>query len=181
MRLFVALDLPEEIKEHLAALIERLRPAARLRWSPACNLHITTKFIGEWRQERLAELSDALSLVRGAPITICVRGLGWFPNPHHPRVFWAGVHAPAELAELAQATDKALAKLGVRKEDRPFAPHLTLARIPEEAGLAELRRRIAGLESDEFGEFVARDFHLYESRRTPEGSVYLKLASFALK
>src|SRR5436190_340124 len=95
-------------------------------------MHITTKFIGEWPEERLGELTGALAALSArAPIPIAIRNLGFFPNPHSPRVFWAGIEAPAELANLAGATDLALAALGVASEQRAFAPHLTLARIKE--------------------------------------------------
>lgn len=179
MRLFCGLDLAPEVTRALAGLIDRLRPAARINWSPAGNLHITTKFIGEWPAGRLEELKRALSGIEArSPIPIDVRGLGWFPNPHSPRVLWAAVSAPPALAELARATDDALEPLGVPRETRPFSAHLTLARIKSPAPLAELRRRIAGLETVEFGAFTARAFYLYESDRRPQGSVYTRLAEF---
>ncbi len=180
MRLFVGLDLPAQIQETLAALIVQLRPAARWRWSPAANLHITTKFIGEWPQERLNEMTAALAGVRGPSIDIAIRGLGWFPNPHNPRVFFASVRAPESLTALAQATGQAVEPLGVARESRAYSPHLTLARIEERAGLVELRQRIAALESTDFGQFTATAFHLYLSQPSSGGSVYSKLASFPL-
>jgi RNA 2',3'-cyclic 3'-phosphodiesterase len=181
MRLFTAIDLPVDVKDRLAALIGRLRPSARLRWSAAGNLHITTKFIGEWSAERLEELSAALRGVPGRPtIPVAVRGLGWFPNPRAPRVFWAGVEAGEPLEDLARTTDLALARLGVPREERPFSPHLTLARIKEPAPLDRLREAISSLPSEEFGQFLADRFCLYESQMGPSGSVYGKLEEFVL-
>lgn len=180
MRLFAGLDLPEGIQQRLARLVEELRPAARLRWSPAANLHITTKFIGEWEESRLSELKQCLGAVAGEPIRIGIRGLGWFPNPHNPRVFFAAVRAEESLAALAKATEAALEGVGIAREERPYSPHLTLARIDDRAGLVELRRRVASLTSDDFGEFTAAEFHLYLSRTGPAGSVYSKLATFPL-
>jgi 2'-5' RNA ligase len=178
MRLFTGIDLPAEVTLRLDQLLARLRPAAPLKWSPPQNLHITTKFIGEWPAERLEELTSALrALPRREPFPIEVRGLGWFPNPHHPRVFWAGVHGDG-LERLARDTEEALAALGIPRESRPFAPHLTLARIKEPVPLAALRREVASLDSDRFGAFRAERFHLYESRLTPSGSVYTKLFEF---
>lgn len=178
MRLFTGIGLPAQLTERLEDLLRRLRPLAPLRWSPPENLHITTKFIGEWPAGRLDELAAALrALPQRAPFQIEVRGLGWFPNPHHPRVFWAGVHA-AGLEELARDTEEALARLGIAKESRAFSAHLTLARIKEPAPLAALRREVAALDSDEFGAFPADRFYLYESRLTPSGSIYTKLFEF---
>ena len=181
MRLFCGIDLPGGIIDSLGTLTKKLRPAVRINWSPVENLHITTKFIGDWPPERLEELKQALAPLAGrGAIPIEVRGLGWFPNPHEPRVFWAAVKAPPALAELARGTDAALKAIGVPAETRPFSPHLTLARIKAPVPLAELRQRIAQLESTEFGTFTAGAFHLYSSDRRPEGSVYTKLAEFSL-
>jgi len=179
MRLFTALDLPPAVVRALEALLDRLRPAARLKWSPPANLHITTRFIGEWPGERLSDLRAALTKIPNhPPIPISIRKLGFFPNPHSPRVFWAGIEAPPDLAALAAETDRALAPLGLQPEGRPFSPHLTLARLKEPVPLVELRETIAALPSLEFGSFTADRFFLYQSRLDPTGSVYTKLAEF---
>lgn len=180
MRLFAGLDLSEETLARLAVLLDQLRPAAKLRWSPIENLHITTRFIGEWPEERLGELRHALAAVQAPPVPIAIRGLGWFPNPHSPRIFFAAIRGPESLPGLARATGEALEPLGIAKETRPYSPHLTLARIQMPAELGELRRRVAALDSDDFGSFTAAAFHLYLSRPGPAGSVYSKLASFPL-
>ena len=179
MRLFTALDLPARPAAELESLVERFRPLAALRWSVAANLHITTKFIGEWPEARLDELKAALEGVPrlAAPIAVKLSGLGWFPNPHQPRIFWAVVKAPPALGGLAASTAECLEPLGIARENRPYTAHLTLARIGQpQPDLAPLRRAVAGLESTEFGEFEAREFHLYVS----ESGRYGKLASFPL-
>jgi len=181
MRLFTGIDLPAEVVHNLESLLERLRPAARLKWSVPANLHITTRFIGEWPEPRLAELKAALAgLPERAAIAIHVRKLGFFPNPHSPRVFWAGVEASPDLAALAGDTDRALAGLGREPEKRAFSPHLTLARNKEPVPLQKLRETIATLPPPDFGSFTAGSFFLYHSRPTPAGSVYTKLAEFPL-
>ncbi len=179
MRLFVGIDLPADVIGALARLIEDLRPKARIKWSPPENLHITTKFVGEWPREQLDEMVGALrALPPRDPIPIAIRGLGWFPNPHQPRVFWAAVRAGPELAALARETEDALAALGVPKESRSFSPHLTLARMKEPSPLTALRQAIAALGSDDFGEFTADRFFLYRSELAPGGSIYTQLAEF---
>ena len=178
MRLFTGLDLPAEVVRNLEQLLGRLKPTARIQWSPPQNLHITTKFIGEWPEERLGELKDALAgLEPRAPLSVHIRKVGFFPNPHAPRVFWCGIEAPG-LPELASATDHATALLGIAKESRAFSPHLTLARIRERVDLQPLRETIAALPSLEFGAFEADRFYLYQSRLSPGGSVYTKLAEW---
>jgi 2'-5' RNA ligase len=179
MRLFTAIDLPGAIQTTLDELVARLKPLARIAWSPASNLHITTKFIGEWPDGRLDELKHALAgLGRRAPFEIQVRGVGFFPNPKNPRVFWVGIRAPEDLADLAMQTGHALAALGVALETRPYSPHLTLARIREPQPLDSLREAIQRGADLEFGSFTATRFHLYQSRPGPGGSVYTPLAEF---
>jgi 2'-5' RNA ligase len=178
MRLFTALDLAPGAAANLASLIEQLRPTARIQWSPPANLHITTKFIGDWPDQRLAELKTALaSLPARAAVPVRIHRLGFFPNPHAPRVFWCGIEAPG-LAELAAETDRATAALGIAPEARAFSPHLTLARIKDRVDLQPLREAIAGLPELEFGGFTAPAFHLYRSELRPGGSVYSRLAEF---
>jgi 2'-5' RNA ligase len=180
MRLFVGLDLPDGTVHSLDALLARLRPTARIHWSPLANLHITTKFVGEWPEARIEEMKAALAAVEWrTPIDVHVHRVGFFPNPHAPRVFWCGIEAP-RLDGLAAATDRATAALGVPAETRPFSPHLTLARIKDRLDLQPLREAIAALPSLEFGRFTAAGFFLYESKLRPAGSVYTKLAEFKL-
>ena len=178
MRLFTGLDLPEEVVWNLERLLGELRPAARIVWSAPANLHITTKFIGEWPDERLEELKQALAAVEArAAIEVAVRKVGFFPNARAPRVFWCGVESPG-LARLAADTGDATRRLGVEPEKRAYSPHLTLARIKERADLGRLQAAIQGLGDIEFGRFAASRFFLYRSRLQPGGSVYTKLAEF---
>jgi RNA 2',3'-cyclic 3'-phosphodiesterase len=178
MRLFTGLDLPGEVVGNLDELLRKLKPTARIHWSPPANLHVTTKFIGEWPEERLEELKGALQGLPGRVlISVRIHNLGFFPNPHSPRIFWCGIDA-AGLGELAAETDAATAELGIEPEKRAYSPHLTLGRIKEAADLQPLRKAVAALESLEFGSFEARSFYLYQSKLRPTGSVYTKLAEF---
>ena len=180
MRLFTGLDLPPDLVGSLEHLLRRLKPAARIAWSPPANLHVTTKFIGEWPEARLPELKTALGrLPAREPIRGAVRRVGFYPNPHSPRIFWCGIEAPG-LDRLADDTDGATASLGVAREERAYSPHLTLARIRDRIDLQPLREAIAALDSLEFGAFEARSWFLYQSTLKPGGSVYTKLAEFPL-
>ncbi|HEY3789354.1 MAG TPA: RNA 2',3'-cyclic phosphodiesterase [Urbifossiella sp.] len=179
MRLFTGIDLPDDVRDKLERLLMHLRPCAHLKWSPVYNLHVTLKFIGEWPEDRVPELETALrALASRQPIGTNVKGLGWFPNPHHPRVFWAGIHAGDALAALVKDINSGLAPLGIAPEERLFNPHLTLARIKEPAPLQGLRSTIAQLESVEFGAFEISRFYLYRSQPGPAGSIYTKLSEY---
>jgi 2'-5' RNA ligase len=179
MRLFTGIDLPDQTRERLERLLMHLRPAAHLKWSPVYNLHLTLKFIGEWPEEKLPQLEEALRAIPPRePIPAEVKGLGWHPNAHHPRVFWVALHGGEPLDALVRDTDTALAPLGIAKEDRAFSAHLTLARIKDPVPLQALRNAIAQLESVEFGSFVADRFHLYRSQPGSAGSIYTKLSEY---
>ena len=180
MRLFTGLELPGDVVGNLEELLRRLKPAARIHWSLPENLHVTTKFVGEWPEARLGELKAALRALPGrAAIPVRIRQVGFFPNPHSPRNFWCGIEAPG-LPELAADTDLATAALGVAREKRGFSPHLTLARIKEKVNLQPLREAVAALPSLDFGDFQAASYFLYQSTLRPSGSVYTKLAEFPL-
>jgi 2'-5' RNA ligase len=174
MRLFTAIDLPPEMLDKLGEFLARLRPFAKLRWSAVENLHITTKFIGEWPQERIEEVTAPLGGVRqNERIHISVRGLGWFPDVRRPRVFWAGVTAGEPLATLARSTETAVAALGVPVETRVYSPHLTLARVKDAVPLDGV---LSAMGDPDFGGFQPSSFFLYVSLN----GKYSKLAEFPL-
>src|SRR5258708_561868 len=121
MRLFCGVDLPEGIRERLERRVIHFRAAGHFKGGTGYNLHITLKFIGEWPEEKLPQLESALrSLPRRDPIPLEVRGLGWYPNPKNPRVFWVGVHDADGLTTLARDIETVLEPLGIAKETRPF-------------------------------------------------------------
>jgi RNA 2',3'-cyclic 3'-phosphodiesterase len=178
MRLFTAIDIPEDVMEGLRSLLKRLKPLAKLSWSRAENLHITTKFIGEWPEGRLDEMNRALAATPApGSIKIAVRGLGWFPNERRPRVFWAGIDGGEPLRSLAHATEQAVAQLGVPVEERPHSPHLTLARIKEAVPLDTLRKALQAESGFDFGSFRASSFFLYLSAN----GRYTQLARFPIQ
>ena len=182
MRLFTALDISDDARASLEELVRLLAPAAPFQWSAPGNLHITAKFIGRWPKENYETLRLGLAAMpTPGPIEIAIRGLGWYPNPHSPRILFAGVAAGPGLALLHAAIDAACAAIGVPAELKPFHPHLTLARVKTPDGLQAVRREIAQLAAAEFGQFTARAFHLYESVTRPGGSEYHKLEEFPLQ
>jgi 2'-5' RNA ligase len=180
MRLFTGIALPPDVRDSLAKVLKELRPLAPLNWSPVENVHITSKFIGQWPEKRLAELEGALE---GASyplgFDVAIARFGYFPNPHRPRTLFAGVQAGPALAELANRIDEALRSLGIAKDDRPYSPHLTLARIKNE-DIRALREHIAKMTNFDCGTFQVSEFHLYVSNTGPKGSIYTPLATYPL-
>ena len=190
MRTFVAIEIPAEICKHIRELLVALQRApAEIRWARPEGLHITLKFLGEVAPEKVGLVKARLqALPAFAPLPIEIRGAGFFPDERAPRVLWLGIHAGPELQQLAASVEDSLVSLGFPKEDRPFAPHLTLARSAgarsaigrtKTAGsLSALRELLRLREPLEMGAFTAHDFFLYESQAAPGGSVYRKLARF---
>jgi len=181
LRLFTGIAAPPEINSALDGFVRRLKPLAPLRWSPASNFHITTKFIGAWAEERLDELKSALKRIpRAGGFPVAIRGCGFFPNARRPHVFYTNIEGGAPLAGLAAQTNEACAEVGIAAENKPYSPHLTLARIDSPRGLGPLHAALEELGTPEFGEFQAQGFQLYLSRPGRGGSVYTSLAEFPL-
>jgi RNA 2',3'-cyclic 3'-phosphodiesterase len=180
MRLFVAVDIPEDVREAVAALVGKLRHACgSARWVHVEGLHITLKFIGWTSPEDAEKIKSALAAVPfPAPIGMKFRGLGFFPNERRPRVLWAGIEAPPELAALAVAVESALLPLGIPREDRSFSPHLTLARFDSPSGLRRLHAAIESAGDIEFGSCIATEFYLYQSVLKRGGAEYTRVATF---
>ena len=186
MRLFVALDFPDAVRQTLRELIARLQPGFRsAKWVRPEAMHITLKFIGEVDGEKLAPIRGALAPVHStAPVEIHFRGLGFFPNERRPRVLWCGVEASPNLAELAEAVQRAIVPLGIPAESRDFVPHLTLARFNSDDAprkdLETLVRAAGELKSYDFGRTRETEFHLIESILKPAGAEYRRLETFPI-
>jgi len=194
MRLFVALDIDQSIRERIVRFVDGLHNfAPDARWMKPESMHVTLKFIGEQPDAAVGSIKQGLSGIVGTATGISFRGYGFFPTPKSSRVFWVGIEAGLELAGLASAIDEKLSALGIPKEDRAFSPHLTLARGAGASGSPRrnkqdrhnrtfhiLQEKLAALPTPEFGTMTAREFFLYQSQLSPRGSKYTKLARFAL-
>jgi RNA 2',3'-cyclic 3'-phosphodiesterase len=174
VRLFIAMEIPEQIRAVFAALLKEFHKIApQAKWVRAENLHVTLKFLGETPPEKLGVVKGALASVRSPePVRLEFRGLGFFPNERRPRVFWAGMESSANLKTLAADIDQAEHHLGFPLEDRPFTPHLTLARFDPPGITPKLREAIQVKSTQNFGTLTAPDFHLIESKLKPSGAEY---------
>ena len=194
MRLFIALDIDDAIRERMAGFMDGLRGfAPEVRWVRTESLHVTLKFIGEKPAEFVTSLKEALGGIHVPSFATSFRGFGFFPTPRSPHVFWAGIEAGPELQILAAVVDEATARLGVPREEHAFSPHLTLARKGGASGaprkqkgdapnnaFARLQEKLAAMPTPEFGTMTAREFFLYQSQLSRNGSRYTKLERFAL-
>ncbi|MGO9453894.1 MAG: RNA 2',3'-cyclic phosphodiesterase, partial [Candidatus Binataceae bacterium] len=122
MRLFVALDINDDIRNRIARFLEGVRGfAPDVRWVRPESLHVTLKFIGERPDEDVDRIKQMLATIDADRIEIRLCGYGFFPGAREPRVFWIGIDAGSELASLAGTVDAKLASLGIPKEEHPFS------------------------------------------------------------
>ena len=195
MRLFLALDIDDAIRERIARFVDEVRNfSPDARWVKPESLHVTLKFIGEVPDDTVEKIKQALKDVSAATTEIKFRGYGFFPTPKSARVLWIGMESGPQLAQLAAAIDERAVNLGIKKEDRAFSPHLTLARAAGGSGsprwrkgdgpnraFSYLQEKLCALPVPEFGTMTPREFFLYQSQLSPKGSKYTKLARFALQ
>jgi 2'-5' RNA ligase len=194
MRLFVALDIDDAIRARITRFLDGVRGfAPDARWARPESLHVTLKFIGERPEEDVEKIKHALQTIAADAFEMDFRGYGFFPSARAPRVFWVGIEAGPSLSSLAASVDEKLASLRIPKEEHAFNPHLTLARGGGASGsprkqkgdrpnrsFQRLQEKLAALPAPEFGTMTAREFFLYQSRLSPSGSKYTKLAGFGL-
>jgi len=195
MRIFIGIDLDEEIRGKIARFLEGVSGfAPEARWVRPESLHVTLKFIGEQKPEQVEAITPRLREIESSRVEIEVSGHGFFPTAKSPRVFWIGIHSGPQLAQLARDIDSAVAELGIAREDRPFSPHLTLARAGQSSGdpkwrkgdgtntrFAVLQKRLATIGSLDFGKMAADKFILYQSQLSSAGSKYTKLEFFPMR
>jgi 2'-5' RNA ligase len=180
MRVFIALDVPEEIRRHLASVQDQLRAfAPSARWVPADSIHLTLKFIGEIAEKRRDDIDEALKGLTWKAFPITVRGLGFFPGTRSPRVFWAGLQA-STMEGLAQEIDARMEQVGFDREKRAFRAHVTLARSKNTRLESALVKEAEPFFETDFGTFIADRCFLYQSTLKAGGAVYTKLQEYPL-
>ncbi|WP_224959112.1 RNA 2',3'-cyclic phosphodiesterase [Geomonas subterranea] len=167
-RLFIAIELPDEIKGALSSFCAEI-PGAR--WVPPDQIHLTLRFLGDVLPETAALLKKHLAAIDFAPFPLAMRGVGHFPPHGHPRVVWAGLEESGPLLILQRQIEAAVAGVGIARDERGFSPHITLARIKENAS-ATVARFEATHRDLSFPPFSAEEFILFSSVLTPKGATH---------
>jgi 2'-5' RNA ligase len=188
IRSFIAIELPEEAKKGLARLRKELERDEHkfVKWVDPGGIHLTLKFLGNVPSKQITEITDAMKgAAQGiSPFNLEISGLGAFPSLKQVRVFWVGIGGELDkLSSLQQNIDSALAALRFAKEERPFVPHLTLARIRE--GASPMERRTFGelVDSTIFEDkyhVKVEAINLMRSQLTPAGAIYTCLSVVGL-
>ena len=175
-RLFVALDIPDRIKDDITAIFCAMQGA---RWVEDPQIHLTLRFIGEVSNNDFDLVRKSLRQVKGRPFSLRVKGVGFFPPRNQPRILWAGIAGDEELARLYARVERALVSSGLDHDVRKFHPHITLARL-HATHAQHVARFVTQNSLFMTEEFSVSAFHLYSSTLGKEGAIYEKEASYGL-
>ncbi len=196
MRLFIALDIDDAIRDRISLFLEGVNGfASDARWVRPESLHVTLKFIGEQPESAVDPIKHTLSDTHGSASEIHFRGYGFFPTAKSARVFWIGLEAGPQLADPSGANrrkngDTGNSKRRPRLQSAPDAgpwrravpaPRAGAKQIAPNRIFQRLQEKLAALPAPEFGTMTAREFFLYQSQLSPKGSKYTKLARFNLQ
>ena len=185
IRAFLAIEPPENILRKISDLQEKLKReiSGRINWTRPHAQHLTLKFFGDISTEDVKNICSAVqNRVTSEPsLSLKIEKLGVFPDARRPRVIWCGMAGDVEkLSVLQKQLDSDFAGIGFPGEDRPFQAHLTLGRIKDSHGLTGINEALIKYSSFAAGEFNCTELILFQSRLSPQGAIYTKLAEFAL-
>lgn len=176
MRLFIAIELPEEVKRILGRLRTDI-PGAR--WVPMEQLHLTLSFLGEVDEITAKLLTEELASIDAPGFDLRFSGTGCFPNRRQPRVLWVGLEPEPLLSNLASLVRKAVLSCDIYQDERPFSAHITLARLKLPAS-REAGAFLDQPQNNELPTVAVREFILFQSLLTPQGAIHTPLKSFPL-
>ncbi len=189
IRSFIAIELPDELKLELTQLEARLKLGKQpwVKWVDPYSVHLTLKFLGSIAADRIGEITRAMEeAVQGIPpFHLEVKDLGVFPNLRRAQVAWVGIGGEVDkIGQLQQRIESNLVPLGFAPESRPFTPHLTLARLRDQAPLDERQRfgqLIASTKFEAIHSIKVDAINLMRSQLTREGAIYSRISSVRLK
>ncbi len=179
LRLFIAVELSEEIKESVFGLAKELSEV-KTKLSPISreNLHITMSFLGKTdaKTARGAGKAMAEAVLSIEPFALRIEGIGVFPSTGRPAVLWAGVEDEKQmLRRLSSELEEKLVKTGLKRADKPFHPHVTVARVKKKIQKADIQKIKNWLDENkdaEMGKMTVRGISLFDSTLTSKGAVY---------
>lgn len=176
MRLFIAIEIPDDLKMALGRLRVDI-PGAH--WVSPEQIHLTLAFLGEVEETTVAPLTGKLASIRAPGFKLSFSGTGCFPNRHRPRVLWIGLEQEPLLQLLASKVCSAVLACGIPQEERPFSPHFTLARLKLPPS-GDFDAFLDQQQKQKLPPFTVREFTLFHSRLTPQGAVHIPVRNFPL-
>lgn len=174
-RFFLAVEIPEALKTKISQFQKTLEQKIPAKWTARENFHLTLIFLGETNKPK--EIEESLRRIKMAHFAVEAGGLGFFPNPRYPRIFWLGIKKSPKLLELYDALKNQLQKIGFVIGKKDFSPHITLARFKNKVNLKEAKK----YQNISFGEIPVREICLFESQLLPKKAKYQKCFTIALQ
>jgi len=189
VRSFIAIELPDEVKSALTRIQAQLKTGQQpsAKWVDPYSIHLTLKFLGNVAVAKTDAITGAIEAAAGeiSPFTLELKGLGAFPNLRRVKVVWIGVGGElAPLSQLHQRIESNLSTLGFAPESRQFSPHLTLARIREQASPDQRQnfgQLIASTRLEATCRFTVNSISLMRSQLTSAGPIYHRTSSVRMK
>jgi 2'-5' RNA ligase len=184
MRLFISIELPDDVKKKIKSILDELAKCdPKIKWVSTENLHITLKFIGEVKEEKVEEIIQRVrdSIRTQSSFTASFSELGTFPGGKYPRVVWLGIEkGKDEISGIVANIDTSLSDMGIEKEKREFTSHITLGRVKEKRANKLLIDKIEKLSLPDLDEIKVDKISIMQSKLTPKGPIYsvLKEVSF---
>jgi len=179
MRCFIAIDLPDEVKEELSKVQKEINKNAKFKFVEPQNLHLTLKFLGEISDYNLNQIKEALKQIKFRKIKARLNDIGVFPSPNYVRVVWIGLEPSEKIKELHKKIDEALSDINIEKKDKRFESHVTLARVKfilDKKAFAEKLQKVRVKQLD----FNIDSFKLKKSTLTKTGPIYEDILVFKL-
>jgi 2'-5' RNA ligase len=176
IRLFVAIALPEVVKDRIAALAGGV-PGAK--WTDRDNMHLTLRFIGEVPEDRMADIHHGLSRIRQPAFDISLAGSGYFKQGRNPTTLWVGVERNDALQQLRDKVEQALQREGFDADTRRYSPHITLARL-QRAPEARIAAFVAEHNLFRTPPIPVSSFGLFSSFLSSSGAIYTEEAEYPL-
>lgn len=184
-RVFLALSLEKMLGPSFDQMYRKLKISADakdldVKWTPQRNLHLTLKFIGTAKQNKLDEIRGVVTdvAIHSQPVELKLRGLGGFPDLTQTRAFWLGVQNTLQLRKLHQDLDAALSDIGIASAAEEFTPHITLGRIRNKKNIEDF---VSPFIRKDFGRLEVNTITLFESHLQGHFPVYIPIESFELK
>ena len=178
MRLFIAIELPDDLKRELSRLRMDIPGARRVQ---ADQIHLTLAFLGEVEEADIERLTGELARIHVPEFQLCFSGTGCFPDRRRPRVLWIGLEPEPSLKRLAAGVHDAVLACGIPQEKRSFSPHITLARLKLSPPSREFDAFLDQNNKLKLQPLRVREFTLFQSRLTPQGAVHIPVRNFSLE
>ncbi|MFH1964375.1 MAG: RNA 2',3'-cyclic phosphodiesterase [Acidobacteriota bacterium] len=188
IRTFIAVNFPPAVIDKIAGITAYLQtqtPGTALKWVAPENMHLTLKFLGDVREDRVPEVKECLqeALLHHPTFNISVESLGMYPTASQPRVVWLGINDAGNLKQIHHNLAKVLKDFDPAPEKRSFSPHLTIARIRQNISrdiARQVGETLSQFKVDSLGSFEVQTVHLFKSELTPRGPIYSALFSIPL-